>query len=227
MHPATVPPATVLVLYMLVLPGMFAKAHAKNDACIEEEWKEREGRLLKRRKVEEERSRSRTATSPAFQRKILAKQRHACVHGVTGSPLDFNKKGQLYQAGDGRGRRKIFGKMCCAMQMYTTVFVSLGFVLKGDNFGMDKLHVESGKSDTRHRADERQKAIQASFDGVVFSGIIVAFKAMQEEGADKGPALYKAQYSDGDVESLELHEVHELIEFRASYCSGAGGSAAF
>ena len=85
------------VLHMLVLPAMFAKAHAKNGACTEEEWKEREGRLLKRRKVEEERSRSRTATSPAFQRKILAKQRHACVHGVTGSPLDFNEKGQLDQ----------------------------------------------------------------------------------------------------------------------------------
>ena len=91
-------PSTIfLVLYMLVLPGMFAKAHAKNGACTEEEWKEREGRLLKRRKVEEERSRSRTATPPAFQRKALAKQRRASVHGATGSPLDFNEKGQLYQ----------------------------------------------------------------------------------------------------------------------------------
>jgi len=92
------PPATALVLFMLVLPGVFAKAHAKNGACAEEEWKEREGRLLKRRKAEEERSRSRTTTPPASQRKALAKQRHACVHGVTGSPLDFNEKGQLYQA---------------------------------------------------------------------------------------------------------------------------------
>ena len=91
------PPAIVLVLYMLVLPGVFAKAHAKNGACAEEEWKEREGRLLKRRKAEEERPRPRTTTPPAFQRKALAKQRRACVHGVTGSPLDFNEKGQLDQ----------------------------------------------------------------------------------------------------------------------------------
>ena len=51
---------------------------------------------------------------------------------------------------------------------------------------------------------------------------------MQAEGDDKGPALYKEQYIDGDVESLELHEVRELIDFRVSCCcSGAGGSAAF
>ena len=49
MHPATMPSTIFLVLvlcmlHMLVLPGMFAKAHAKNGACTEEEWKEKEGR---------------------------------------------------------------------------------------------------------------------------------------------------------------------------------------
>ena len=42
-----------------------------------------------------------------------------------------------------------FGKMCCAMYMYTTVLVSIGCIIEGDNNEMGKLCIESNWSNLR------------------------------------------------------------------------------
>ena len=69
--------------------------------------------------------------------------------GAAGSRLEFKTFGQLSSPAKGRGRPMAFGEMCCAMYMHTTTFVSLGCITEGDNNEMDKLCIESKRSNLR------------------------------------------------------------------------------
>ena len=148
MHPMAMPHTAALALPVLALPGMFRKAARKSGACTEGDWRKREERVPKRQNAEEERRRILGAPSPAYGRKALAR-RPACAHGAAGSRLEFKTFGQLSSPAKGRGRPMAFGKMCCAMYMYTTVLVSIGCIIEGDNSEAGRLCIESKRSNLR------------------------------------------------------------------------------